>query len=291
MSFVAQLLINGVLLGSIYALMAIGLSVALGVLRIINVAHTTFIILGTYVGWHVWRLWDINPILTVLALTPLFFVGGAAIARWVIQPLSRVDTTMTVVALFGILLMIETIITVIWSADTRAVSVGYAGMRLDLGIASVSVRRLVAGGTCLAIVALLHLFMQRTISGRAIRALAENRDAATILGMNVSVIAASAFGLATATAAFSGATLSTILAFEPQIHYVWLAWAFLVVVVGGFGSVANTLLAGVALGLVETTLNVFLSFQWVYVCIYVLLGLALLVRGASLGTAVSARRI
>ncbi|QBI20862.1 branched-chain amino acid ABC transporter permease [Egibacter rhizosphaerae] len=292
LELVAQVVISGVLLGAVYTLMAVGLSIALGVMRIINVAHTTFIILGTYVGWQVWRIWEVNPMLTLLVLAPLFFGLGYAIARWIVQPLARMDPTMTVVALFGVLLVIETVIAIVWTADTRAVTVGYAGMQIDLGVASVSTRRVVAGAVCLVVVAGLHVFFQHTIAGRSIRAMSENRDAARVLGMNVTALGATAFGLATATAAFSGAALSTLLAFEPQTHYVWLAWAFLVVVVGGFGSVLNTLVAGMALGLVETVLNLFLGFEWAYLAIYALLGIALLLTGEGLlGKATATRRI
>lgn len=275
-------LVNGVLLGLVYTMMAVGLSITLGVMRIINVAHSAFIILGTYAGYQIWRVWDVNPMISLIVLAPVFFVLGALAVRYLVEPLARADETMVLVSLFGLLIVIETIITLIWGADSRSVSLPYSGTVIDLGFLAISVTRLVAGLACLALVGGTHLFMRKTFTGKAIRAMSENRDAATILGVNVKRLNMIVFGMATAAAAFSGAALSTIFAFTPQIHFVWLAWAFLVVVLGGLGSIGATLVAGLLVGVAESALGQVLPFQYVYLSMFVLLGLILLLQSEGL---------
>lgn len=278
-------------MGLVYTMMALGLSITLGVMRILNVAHSVFIILGTYVGYQLWRASEVNPMISLVLLAPVFFLVGAFVDRYLVEPLARADETMVLVSLFGLLIVLETVIVLIWSADSRSVSVGYTGGVLDLGIVSIPVTRLVAGGACLGLVAATHLFMKRTMTGKAIRAMSENRDAATVLGVNVSRLSMVVFGIGTATAAFSGAALSTIFAFNPQVHFIWLAWAFLVVVLGGLGSISATLIAGLLVGVIESVLGRLMPFQYVYLAMFLLLGLIMLLQSEGLLARLRVRRI
>ena len=216
---------------------------------------------------------------------------GAIVSRYVVEPLARADETMVLVALFGVLIVLETLVTLVWTADTRSISLGYSGSVVELGPFRLPVTRLIAGGASLALVLAMHLFMKRTAAGKAIRGMAENRDAAAILGVNVGRLGMVLFGIATATAAFGGAALSTIFAFTPQVHYIWLAWAFLVVVLGGLGSIGYTLAAGVLVGVAESVLGQLMRFQYVYLAMFVLLGLILLVRSEGLMTVARERRM
>jgi len=287
----AAVLINGILLGLVYTTMALGLSITLGVMRIINVAHSAFIILGTYAGFQIWRTWDVNPLVALVVLAPVFFVLGALVARYLVEPLSRSDETMVLVSLFGLLVVLETVITLVWTADSRSINLSYSSSVLDLGFARVSYARLITGAACLAIVLLVHLFMQYSATGKAIRAMSENRDAATVLGVNVRLLGMVVFGLTTAIAAFSGAALSTIFAFTPQVHYSWLAWAFLIVVLGGLGSIGATLVSGLLVGMAESILGQLMPFQYVYLSMFLLLGLVMLFRSEGLLARAQVRRI
>lgn len=284
-----QVVVNGLLLGGLYSTMALGLALTLGVMRVINVAHSAFILLGAYVTFEVWRRTGVNPLLTGLAAAPLFFGLGALVARYVVEPLAKAHETIPLVALFGLMVLLETGMVLTWTADTRRVTTGFSGRSMSfLGI-SVPMNRLLAAGACLAILAAVHLFIKHHRVGKAMRAMAEDRDVARILGIDVRKLGMAVFGLGTATAAYSGAALSTVFAFTPQVHFVWLAWAFLIVVLGGLGSVRNTVLAGFTVGLSETLLAVVLPFQHVYVAMYVALALVLLIRTEGLSSVASRR--
>lgn len=285
----AQLVVNGLLLGGIYAAMAFGLALTLGIMRVINVAHSTFIILGAYLGFEMWRRTGLHPLLVAPAIAVVVGALGMLVARYVVEPLKNAHETVTLVALFGVMIILETAVTLVWTADTRRVQTSLSGRSLDIGVATLPLSRTLAAASCVAVLLVLHVFMTRHPVGKALRAMAENRDMAALLGVDTRRLSVLVFSAGVGLAAFSGAALSTVFPFTPQVHFTWLAWAFLVVVIGGLGSVTSTLLAGLAVGLVETFLATVVDFQFVYLVMYGVLGLALLFKTEGLSSVASRR--
>lgn len=275
----SQVLLNGLMLGLIYAVIALGLSLTMGVLRIINVAHSTFVILGAYGGFVLLRSFQQDPVFAVLPLVVVFFGLGMVTERLVVRRVARSPQVAGLLALFGLMIVIESLMILVWTTDVRALtSPLYGGVTLSAAGVRVSASRLLAAAMAVVALTGVHLFLTRTMVGKAIRAIAQNRDAASIMGINVARLISIVFGLGIAMAAIGGVAIGMIFPFTPQDHIRWLAWAFLIVVVGGLGGVKPTVLAGLLVGVVESFLGLLLPFRWVVVIIYLMLAVVLVAR-------------
>lgn len=276
-----QAIINGVLLGLIYALMALGLSLTMGVMGIVNVAHSVFIVLGAFATYQLWEWFRLDPLLAIPVVFVVFFLVGVAVDRLLMRRVGEESQTTGLLILFGVLVVIESLSILVWTTDTRVLSADY-GPSLLVGDWILSRSRLIAGVISLVLIGVVHLLLTRTKWGRGVRAMSQDRNAATLMGIDVARMASIVFGLGTATAAVGGLGLALVFPFTPQGHIRWLAWAFLVVVVGGLGSVRATLLAGLFVGLIETTSAVVLPFEAVSTVVFTVLALALVLRGQGL---------
>lgn len=281
-SLLLQALINGLLMGLVYTLISVGLSLTLGVMNIVNVAHSTFIMLGSFLALELLQHFGLDPIVSAIVALPVFFLIGALVERVLISRVAQTSQTTGMLVLFGLLVIIESGAILAWTTDTQVLNTSYSNASLTLGSILISVPRLIAAGLALLLVALLEFFLQRTLYGKGIRALAQSRDAARMLGINTDWMSMIVFGLGTAAAGVGGVALAMIFPFDPQDHYQWLAWAFLVVVIGGLGNIRNTLLAGLLIGVIESLSGVFFPFQYVDLVVYLLLVLALLLRSQGL---------
>jgi branched-chain amino acid transport system permease protein len=284
-----QTALNGLVLGLIYTAMAVGLSLTMGVLGVINVAHSALMISASLLAWQMVGSFGVDPLLTVVILVPVFFGIGAGLERVLVRRVAREAETTALLVLFGVLLIVESIGILVWTTDTRVLNIGYLSGALSLGRLTVPYGRLAGATIALVAVTALHLFLSRTLTGRSIRAMAQNRDAAALVGIKVPRLTTIVFGVGTALAAIGGVSLALAFPFTPQGHIQWLAWSFLVVVMGGLGSVRNTLVAGVVLGLIESFAGILLPFEYVYLIVYALLAIALLVRSGGLLTATERR--
>jgi branched-chain amino acid transport system permease protein len=176
------------------------------------------------------------------------------------------------------MVVVESVAVLVWTTDTRNVRADYLDGTLRFAGLNLPVSRLAAALMTLLLFAAVYLFLTRTLTGAAIRGLAQNRDVVEMVGVPVRRMAMVVFGGGVALAGFGGVVLALTVPFSPQEHVRWLAWSFLIVIIGGLGNVANTLLAGLGLGLVESFVGSYLSFRYTYLIIYLLLALALLVR-------------
>jgi branched-chain amino acid transport system permease protein len=283
LSQLPQLLINGMLLGCIYAGFALGLSVILGVLKVVNLAHSAVLVLATLCYWELVNALGVDPLLSIVPIVVLFYFFGLALHRGVAQRLAREHDSTVLLAFFGIMVTIESIAVLIWTTDTRNVRLGYLGTVLRFWDLNIALSRVAAAVLIILVLTMIHLLLTRTLTGAAIRGLSENRDVASMVGIGVDRLTRQVFAAGTALAAFGGCILGLAMPFTPQGHVRWLAWAFLVVIIGGMGSVLNTLLAGLAIGLTESIVSVVLPTQYTYLILYAILAIALLVRRTGLG--------
>lgn len=287
MTGVVQDLINGLVLGTIYGGLALGLSLVLGVLGTINVAHSALLVLAALLYYELVNGAGIDVIVAIVPVLALFFMLGIGMQRVFVRRLQREAQTTTLLVFFGLMVVVESIAVMIWTTDTRRVDRGYLGGTLRIDDLHIPISRLVAAGLTIALFLGVYLILTRTLVGIAIRGMAQNRDVAEMTGIAVNRLAMYVFGGGVALAAFGGMVLGLAVPFTPQEHVRWLAWAFLIVIIGGMGNVGNTLLAGLAVGVTESFVSSVLSFQYTYLVIYLLLALALLVRSEGLrGSAV-----
>jgi branched-chain amino acid transport system permease protein len=280
------IVVDGVLLGLIYAIAGLGLSLILGIMGIVNVAHSAFIMLGSFFAFELFRRTGIDPIVAFFLAFPVFFVLGALTYRVLITRVARAAQTQGLVAMFGLMVLIENLGTIAWTTDTRVLTASYSNSSLTVGGVTLVHVKLIAGLLALVLIAGFWAFLRFTLTGKAIRAMGQNRDAATAIGVNVGQLSAVMFGLGIACAGAAGVALAMTFPFSPNTQVQWLAWAFLVVILGGLGNVANTLVAGLVVGLIQTACTAFMPFDYVYLVLYVLLAVVLVARREGLSGAV-----
>jgi branched-chain amino acid transport system permease protein len=270
---VLQLIINGLLLGGIYALISIGLTLIFGVIEIINFAHGEFLMLSMYASFWLFRLYGVDPYLSLIIVIPLFFGIGLVMQRAIIQPLLEAPSINQVFATVGVSLALQNVALVLWKADFRTVETGYSSLTFNVRDLMISFPRAVAFGVSLAIIALLFWYLKKTYTGKAIRALAQQRRAAMLVGINVYKTYRIAFGIGLACVGAAGAILIPIYYTFPTVGTFFVLVAFVVVVLGGYNSLGGALVGGLLIGVVETFSGYFLSphlKEGVYFVIFIL---------------------
>ena len=270
--------VSGLLAGGVYALPAVGLTLVWGVMKIVNIAHGVLALLAAYLALTLFQAVGLDPLPALVLIVPVFFVVGMGVQRALVQPVSRQAEISTLMVLFAFTIIVENLITRIWSADFRTLSPPYAASSLRAADLNVSTTRAVAFLLAVLTVFVLDAVLRRTYFGKAIRATAQNEAAARLAGIDTRRINLLAFGLGSVLAAIAGVSLALIFAIQPTVHILWVVKAFLVAVLGGVGNVRGAFVAGLLLGLAESYIGTFITFRWVDFSVYVLLLLVLLFR-------------
>lgn len=246
----------GLLVGGLYGLGAVGLSLVFGVLTMLNVAHGELIMLGGYVSVWLFALWGVDPFLSSLAAGPLLFLVGAGLFwtlfRRLISFREEIKIKNSILIGFGLALVLQTLAIIAWEADERAVTPAYAGEVLRLGAVVVPLSRLASLGVAFVVLIGLHLFLTRTKPGTAIRATAEDEDGARLAGIPIGRTFLTAFALGSALAGVAGALVSVSDAVSPAIGLHWTLKALIVIVLGGMGNILGTFIGGLFLGVTES---------------------------------------
>jgi len=282
---IAIIVADGILLGLIYAIAGVGLSLVLGIMGIVNVAHSAFIMLGSFFAFELFRRLGIDPIISFFLAFPVFFAAGVIVYRVLITRVELAPQTQGLVAMFGLMVLLENLGTIAWTTDTRVITASYTNQSILIGPIVLANVKLIAGALALLLIVAFWAFLRYTLTGRAIRAIGQNRSAAMSVGVNVRQLAAVMFGLGIACAGSAGVALGMVFPFSPNTQILWLAWAFLVVILGGLGNVGNTLIAGLVVGLIQTAVAAFMPFDYVYLVLYVLLAVILVARREGLSRA------
>jgi branched-chain amino acid transport system permease protein len=288
---VLQAALTGVLVGGLYALMAAGLSVAWGVLRVINLAHFGLILLGAYLTFGLSTGWGIDPLLTVGLTAPLLFAVGAGL-QWVYDRL-RISEFGSLLVSFGLLIITIQLVSIAWSADFQRMTAAenpYATRSVEVGRLVFGVPTLLAFAVAVSLVLGADLVLRRTFFGRATRAFAQDRTVAAAFGIDGRRVGVLVAGAAGVTAAIAGMLFALESSLTPATAYEWFGVVFAVVILGGVGQVVGTLVAGVAVGVVSSVVSVLLSPAAAPFVLFSLIVLALLVRPQGLAGMAFPRR-
>ena len=275
-----EAIVFGVLLGCFYAAVSIGLSVAFGLLDVPHVAHPAIMVLGSYCTYVLGR-YGLDPILAGIALMPLFFILGVAIYRFYYETFEKRGSEAGVRGLaffFGLAFIIEVGLILVFGVDQRMVEDAYIGRSLALGEFRIPWRMVVAFGVALALTAGLTIYLSRTFTGRAIKAVAQDEPALRLMGANPVRIKQWAFGIATGVTALAGAMLIVVGPVEPSLDRVYIGRTFAVVVLAGLGSMTGTLAAGLILGISESIVLMQFGASWAPAVAFGLLLVALGIR-------------
>ncbi len=270
-----QLLLFGVVWGGLYALIATGLNVIYGVMKILNIAHGELLMLGAYLTFWLFTLWDVSPLASIPLAGLAMFLVGVVLQKIVIDPVVARSSSFEasekamLIIFFGVLLIIQNFALLLWSADYRMVN--YLTDPVHIGVVSVAANRLVVALVALIVTALMHVTLQYTMLGKAIRAVSQDRNTARLMGINVKQIGLIGFGIGSALAGIAGSLASTIYVVTPTIGLLFTIKAFTVMVVGGLGSQVGTLVAGLSLGILESFVGFVIGPEFKDITGYVLL--------------------
>ncbi|MBC7346759.1 MAG: branched-chain amino acid ABC transporter permease, partial [Clostridia bacterium] len=260
-----QAVISGFLLGGMYALIAIGMTLIMGVMKIINLAHGALVMVSMYVVYVCYQLWGLDPYLGLFPAMAALFLLGCFIQRYMINRLVHIESILPenqVLLTVGIMLVLTEIVRLIFKSDYRSVTTGYSGDTFFLGDISVNVPMAIGFVIAMAFTYLLHLFLTRTDIGRSIRATAQDRDAALYMGVNAPRITVITFGLGSALAAAGGALLLPIFYLWPDIGHLFTAKAFIITILGGMGSTMGAIFGGLTLGVAESLGATYISMGY-----------------------------
>jgi branched-chain amino acid transport system permease protein len=282
METLVQSLVSGILTGSLYAMIGVGLTVVFGVMRIINLAHGDLVMLGMYGAFWSLTLWKLDPFVSILVWTPLMFLGGMLVYRFLLKAIIPGGELNTLLYTAGLSLLIANLALFFWSGDYRTIKLPYAMLPMrPLGIA-VPIPLAAAFGLAILITTALYFFLTRTDLGRAIRATSQNAEAAALMGVAVDRISMITFGLGSALAAAAGVLLAPSLYLYPTVGEILIVKCFVIVVLGGLGSVAGAIAGGVLLGTVESLGAVYVSVAYKDTIGFVMFLLVLLFRPSGL---------
>ncbi|WP_198083867.1 branched-chain amino acid ABC transporter permease [Variovorax sp. E3] len=276
-----QIFVNGLLVGGIYAMVALGLNLVFGVLRIINFAHGHFLMLGMYAALTLWR-YGLDPYVSILIVVPALFLFGALCERWLIRYTLAAPAHVKIFVTLGLAIAMENLALLVFKADYLSVKVPYQTSVWQVMGVSVSVTRTVAFAAMLATSAALFLFLGRTDFGRAIRATAQDRATARLMGINVDRVQLITFAIGSAIVGLAACLMMPIYAVYPTVGVEFVTAAFVIVVLGGLGSLHGALFGGLLIGVIEQASAYFMDSALRQLVYFLLFMVVLAVRPAGL---------
>jgi branched-chain amino acid transport system permease protein len=279
-AMVGQVVISGLLAGALYAMVALGLGLIFGVMRVLNVAHGPLLMLGAYTTFWLFHWFGLNPYLSLLVSMPVLFLVGVILQSLLVRRVVDAPELSSLLLMFGVGIALVNVTQLAFTSDLR--SVEYLTGSFVLGPFAFSKSRVIACAFAIAITAGAFWFLQKTRLGKALRAVSQSREVAQVCGVNVQRIHMLAFGLASALAAAGGTLVAVMVAIQPEMGQVYTFKSFLGIVLGGAGNYPGALLGGLLLGLVEQLSSLFLTTQVNEAVAYILLVLVLLVRPTGL---------
>ena len=281
-AIVIAAIVNGMLTGAVYALVALGLTLIYGVLHIINFAHGALLTLAMFAAFFAYQKLGLDPYIAVFVLAPAFFVLGYALQRFVIGPASHGDDRNILLVTLGLAVVIENALLFAFRADTRTVDVPYAFESLNFGFTYVALPRAVGFLAVFVVTLVLWLILSFTDVGRAIRAVAKEKLGAELVGIDVAHIYAVTFGLGNACVAVAACLLIPTYYVNPSAGDAFILVAFTIVVLGGMGSVPGALIGGLIIGVAESVSSLFLGDSLGQLGIFLIFIIVLLVRPGGL---------
>ncbi len=262
----AQNIVFGLFVGGIYGIAAVGLALAFGVMNVLNIAHGELLMIGGYISFWLFSLWGIDPFVSLIICIPAMFVIGWVLDRLVYRHVARLtgETKIknSLLISFGMVLILQNLALRLFTADERTIQVSYGGAGFNVFGVSLPYTRLLSLLIALITILALHFFLQRTDPGKAIRATAEDWEAAELSGISVQRVYMMTFALSAALAGVAGALVSVTASVTPSIGLDWTLKALIVVVLAGTGSISGAFPAGLLLGLVEALSGIFIDASY-----------------------------
>lgn len=252
LNLLIQASINGLLMGGVYALIAIGLTLTWGVMDIVNFAHGEFMMLSMYLSYWAFTLLGLNPYVSLLINIPLLFLLGALTQKVLIDRILQASVYIQIVLTLALALFLENMALYLWSSDYRTIKLAYLDTVVRFGDITIGVSKLIAFAGSIILAGVLYILLRKTSLGRAMRAVADDKEGAFLVGINVSRIYMLAFGVASATVGAAGALVIPFFYTFPGVGSVFVLMAFVVVVLGTMGNFIGALVGGLIIGFTES---------------------------------------
>lgn len=278
MTLFLQTLALGLLLGSIMALAASGLTLIFGVMDVINVAHGALLILAAFLTWTIWRESGLDPLLIIIFTTPAMFLAGLVIYALTLARIRGAPPSMTVILTFALAIMIEGIMGFAWGNTAHAVTPDYFTQSFHVGELFFPKAQVYGSAAAVVVLGLLYLMLMRSWLGRAIRAASQNPQGAQLVGINITVVAALTFAIGIATTGAGGSIISVLFPFLPGSHVIWISRLLGIIVLGGMGSLPGAVIGALLLGVAETMTSAYISIHWASTVPYLIIFAVLLLR-------------
>jgi len=273
---VLQSIVNGLLMGGVYSLISVGLTLIFGVMKIINFAHGSIMMLGMYITYWLYVLLGVDPYLSLFMSIPSLFLVGLILQKFLISPVMGAPEHNQLLLTLGISLFIENLALLVWTPNFRSLEVPYLKKAFLLGPVMVTVPKVIAFVFALVLSGIVYFFLKKTDLGRGIRAASEEREGAMAVGINLKKVFYVAFGIGTACAGAAGTLVAPFFYVNPQAGATFVITAFVVVVLGGMGNFMGAFLGGLIVGLTESLGAAFMPGQIKQFIIYVIFVLVLL---------------
>jgi branched-chain amino acid transport system permease protein len=274
-------IVSGLMVGVVYGLIGIGMNILYGVIRVVNFAHGEFMMLSAYLAFTLNQIWGLNSLESIGIVLPVFFVLGIILHRLFYDRIQKSDDPeiASFLIFFGVSLVITSLILLIWNADPRSIPFPFTKVSVIFGSIFLSMGRLISAVCCLVTILALSFFLYRTFTGKAIRAIIENREAVSILGIDVKTVSAIVFGMGLAIVGITGCLITlSFPAITPVMGQGYTNIAFLVIVLGGLGTPLGALLGGLVFGLAESLSSVFMPLALSPLVAFVILILMVMIR-------------
>jgi len=252
LAILSQVIVNGILTGGLYALIAVGLTLIFGVMRVINFVHGETLMLGSYLTYFLFTLCGIDPFISLPLAIFALFVLGVAIQRFFINPVLDTPHLNQILLTFGLVLIIQNLALILWSGNYISMTTRYSAISLKFGPLSVGLTRFLGLVIAISLTILLTVVLKRTEWGKSVRAVTQDREAAMLMGIDVNRVNMVAFGVGSAMGGAAGVVTSMIMYVFPLVGMIFVLKAFAIVVLGGFGSIAGAVLGSLILGLTES---------------------------------------
>ncbi|HEX6300406.1 MAG TPA: branched-chain amino acid ABC transporter permease [Acidimicrobiia bacterium] len=275
-----QVLVLGLLLGGVYAMMASGLTLLFGVMRVVNLAHAAFILVASYITYVLFENLAMDPMISLVVTMPLMFILGVVLYLLLFPRLEGNPryVEMTVLLTFGLALIVEGMLTFVFTGIFRSVRPEYASSAINVGEIFMPTSQFYASMISFALLIVLWLVLRFTKTGTAIRATMQNRAAAQIVGVNVRRVSAISFGIGMALAGAAGSLLSFMFPFFPARHWQWVALLLALIVLGGMGSIKGAVIGALLLAVASAAVTTLIGPTWSPITFYLTLFLILLLR-------------
>ena len=282
MAVFLQSMLSGILIGGVYALIGIGLTIIFGVMRVINFAHGDVLMIGMYMTYFLFTLLHIDPFVSIVVTIPLMFLFGAFLQKVFINRVLGALPQNQILLTIGMGLVMSNAVMLAFTSDYKILSTKYSSSSFNILGISISSPLLISFAITIIITVALYWFLYRTDTGQAIRATAQDRGAAQLMGINVKRMSIIAFGMGAALAGTAGALISPTYYIFPQVGSVFTLKAFVITVLGGMGSIVGATLGGVLIGIAESVGGVYFGSGWKDVIVFMVFLLVLLFKPSGL---------